>query len=77
MPLALAANHKSGFSLIYFDRLERPEIPLVRPFESMSSSGQAMLQLFSEHERQKTAKNMAGDVGSKKFLLPEKRGVNE
>jgi len=69
--------------------LERPEIlPDVRPFEPVSISGQTLLQFFSEHERQKTAKHMAGDILSPILLakgiyvrlvtpkLPEPDGVH-
>ena len=53
MALALAANHKFGVSLVYLDLLERPEVLLdVGPFEPVPGPGRALLQLFSEYERQ-------------------------
>jgi hypothetical protein len=62
--LTFTADSKPFAVLLDDDLLERLEILLdMQPLESVTGRGQTLVQLLSQHQRQKAAKHVAGDVG--------------
>ena len=62
--LAFAADSKQFAVLLDDDLLECLEVLLdMQPLESLTGSQKTLVQPLSQHQRQKPAKHVAGDVG--------------